>query len=183
MKLEIISTPRLTLRKVDKQLLEHISKTHTEEMLYALLYVNNACVTNLDKVPVDLIIKKYEEAFVNFQIVHPDKQELLGICGFKSVNSSNKSAELFFDLHNNLDHQNQGYLEEALKATLEFGFKELKLNRIQCTLETSNVAEIQLLYKLKFKSEGILREYMYQNEKPINCIVNSILLSEYYGII
>jgi ribosomal-protein-alanine N-acetyltransferase len=55
----------------------------------------------------------------------------------------------------------QGIMSEALRAVLSFAFAEAGLHRVQALVMPGNVASAQLLVKLGFAAEGILREYAY----------------------
>lgn len=50
---------------------------------------------------------------------------------------------------------------EALRAAISNGFKQMKLNRIDALVYVDNDRSIQLLQKLGFIQEGILRDYFY----------------------
>ena len=52
-------------------------------------------------------------------------------------------------------------MTEALTAVIHFGFEKLALNRIEALVMEENEASSQLLYKLGFKKEGLMREYGY----------------------
>lgn len=55
---------------------------------------------------------------------------------------------------------NKGYAFEAVKALLNFGFKRLKLHRIQAGVATGNSNSIKLLQNIGMKQEGIHREIL-----------------------
>jgi [ribosomal protein S5]-alanine N-acetyltransferase len=55
-------------------------------------------------------------------------------------------------------HWRQGYLSEAAKAVLDYGFGELRVRRIMADTDPDNDASIALLEKLGFRKEGYLRE-------------------------
>ena len=50
-------------------------------------------------------------------------------------------------------------MTEALAAVIDFGFKEMELNRIEAVIMPENTASINLLEKLGFRKEGLLAEY------------------------
>jgi len=57
------------------------------------------------------------------------------------------------------DHWNQGYATEAAAALIEFGFDELKLNRIQARYFVRNPASARVMEKAGMKYEGLLRQH------------------------
>lgn len=56
---------------------------------------------------------------------------------------------------------NKGIMSEALAAILQFGFDSCQLHRIEAQVALPNHASAQVLRKLGFQEEGILRERLY----------------------
>jgi len=54
---------------------------------------------------------------------------------------------------------------ETLRVVLAHGFEQMGLNRIEALVYVDNDRSIQLLQKLGFKQEGLLRDYFYQGGK------------------
>lgn len=55
---------------------------------------------------------------------------------------------------------NRGYATEAAAALVDFGFRQLGLNRVQARYMTRNPASARVMEKLGMKLEGIQRQYM-----------------------
>ena len=49
-------------------------------------------------------------------------------------------------------------MQEALLALIQYGFSELRLNRIEADIDPMNLASARCLERLGFKLEGMLRE-------------------------
>jgi ribosomal-protein-alanine N-acetyltransferase len=66
-----------------------------------------------------------------------------------------------------LDEQKtgKGYMQEALQATNQVIFQELKLRRIEANIMPQNGASIRLAEKLGFEREGLAKSYMQINGK------------------
>lgn len=66
-----------------------------------------------------------------------------------------------------LDEQKtrKGYMQEALNASNQFIFQELKLRRIEANIMPQNNASIRLAEKLGFEQEGLAKSYMQINGK------------------
>lgn len=60
---------------------------------------------------------------------------------------------LGYALHNN--YWGRGWAKEAVKATLDIGFKDLKLHRIEAGIEPSNRRSLKLVRALKMRREGV----------------------------
>lgn len=54
----------------------------------------------------------------------------------------------------------QGYMTDALKATITFAFQTLQLHRLEAACLPSNEASRGVLYKLGFREEGYARKYL-----------------------
>ncbi len=59
----------------------------------------------------------------------------------------------------------KGYMVEAAKRILEFGFNEKKLHKIKADTDNLNIASNKVLEKIGFKLEGRLRKQFYKNKK------------------
>jgi ribosomal-protein-alanine N-acetyltransferase len=55
----------------------------------------------------------------------------------------------------------QGYMQEALRAILPWGMREMNLNRIEAQIHPANLPSIRLVERLNFVAEGTLREAGY----------------------
>jgi len=53
-----------------------------------------------------------------------------------------------------------GYMSEAIRCVLDFVFSSTELNRIEATVHTENNRSLNVLIRLGFYKEGILREYV-----------------------
>ena len=52
-----------------------------------------------------------------------------------------------------------GYVAEALPPLVDFGFRDLDLNRIEAIIDPRNTASAKVLQRLGFRHEGTLREH------------------------
>jgi RimJ/RimL family protein N-acetyltransferase len=69
-----------------------------------------------------------------------------------------KKAEIHYSLHPK--HWGHGYASEAVKAMVNFAFKELDLHRIEAGVAIENKRSITLLEKLGFEREGHHRKIL-----------------------
>jgi ribosomal-protein-alanine N-acetyltransferase len=56
------------------------------------------------------------------------------------------------------DHQNQGFMTEAVRTVVRYGFDTMGLHRIYARTSTQNAPSLALLKKVGFIEEGILRQ-------------------------
>jgi len=104
---------------------------------------------------------------------------LIGSCGYRY--KSPFLAELGYELAR--PHWRQGIMTEALKAAIQYGFETKNLNRIEAMVMRGNIASTELLRKLGFVEEGILREYGYWKGQFHDLTVLSLLKREYQSYV
>lgn len=101
---------------------------------------------------------------------------IIGTIGFHAWSPNHKRAEIGYEIHP--DHWRNGYALEALSKILSYGFDDMSLTRIGAIVFVDNVASSKLLTKVGFQKEGVLRDYMYQNNKAHDTFIYSILKNE-----
>lgn len=69
-------------------------------------------------------------------------------------------------------------MPEALGKVVSFAFERLEVNRIEAEVMQGNIASDKLLSKAGFKKEGILREWMYWNNRYYDMTMFSLLKSD-----
>jgi len=52
-------------------------------------------------------------------------------------------------------------MTEALEAVLEYGFENMKLNRVEALIAEYNIPSLKLLQRFNFQKEGVLRAHYY----------------------
>jgi ribosomal-protein-alanine N-acetyltransferase len=74
---------------------------------------------------------------------------------------------------------NRGYVTEASKAVIQFGFEQLGLHKINCRHFASNAGSKKVILKSGFQQEGLLRDEVFKHGLHHDILVYSILRSEY----
>ncbi len=82
---------------------------------------------------------------------------IIGTVGMHNIDVLNDHVEIGFDIVPG--YWRCGYGAEAVRAVLGFAFDVMAINRIEAHTMLDNGASIQLLQKLGFQFEGILRQY------------------------
>ncbi len=86
-------------------------------------------------------------------------------------------AELGYMFHP--DFHGKGYATEAASAVVDYGFKTLGLNRIEAFTAPSNPASQNVLIKLGFSEEGLLKSHYRTPEKFWDSIVFGLVREDY----
>ncbi len=115
---------------------------------------------------------KYQKA-ITLGIFLKSTGELIGKCMLFSYEQESKRAEIGFGI--GTQHWGQGFVAEAGKALLEYGFDTLGLRRVEAEIDPENVSSAKALERLGFIKEGLLRQRW-----EINGIVSDSAL---YGLL
>ena len=95
----------------------------------------------------------------SFLIFKTDDKTLLGGINVGNVRRGvSQSASLGYWIGEK--HSRNGYMKEALNLLIPSLFIDLRLNRIEAATLEENIASKNLLKKIGFKKEGVLRKYL-----------------------
>ena len=113
---------------------------------YLRYFKNSNYLANMDRAYAFLIFKN-------------DDKSLLGGINIGNVRRGvSQSASLGYWIGEK--HSRNGYMKEALKLLIPSLFVDLRLNRIEAATLEENIASKNLLKKIGFKKEGVLRKYL-----------------------
>lgn len=117
--------------------------------------------------------KKGEE--YSFAIYSTETDKFLGSVDVENVNWTHRFANLGYWVQKNTT--NKSVATEAAKLAIEFVFKELKLNRLEITMDVDNIASKRVAEKVGAQKEGILRN-RYINRGNIRSAIMYSLIPE-----
>ncbi|WP_155590823.1 GNAT family N-acetyltransferase [Lysinibacillus cavernae] len=170
----ILETERLRLRELTQEDAPAIFRCFSNEAV-TRYYGQEPFV---DKQQAEQLVKQFANNFegkrgIRWGIERKDTNEVIGTIGFHLWLAAHKRAEIGYEIHP--DYWRQGYTKEAVQKAITYGFEHLNLNRIGAVVFLENEASNQLLMKLGFQQEGILRDYMYQNGQAYDTFIYSLL--------
>ncbi len=105
-------------------------------------------------------------------------RKMIGTCGFTRFDFDNNSAEVGYVI--NPEFRGRGVAPEALSRVLEFGFRELKLNRIEARYMVGNEVSRRVMEKVGMKFEGVRRQSLLNRGEYVDVGYCSILANEYF---
>jgi len=170
----ILETERLLLREIIKEDAQSIYNCFSNNDVTR--YYGLDTLTSFEQAEqfVDLFSKNYiEKRGIRWGIEIKDKEGIIGTIGFNAWSPKHKKAEIGFEL--NPKYWRKGYATEAVSKVISYGFEEFDLTRIGAVVFIENKASNELLRKLGFEKEGVLRNYLYQNGEPHDTYIYSIL--------
>ncbi|MES1217186.1 MAG: GNAT family N-acetyltransferase [Bacteroidota bacterium] len=173
----ILHTDRLDLIEIKQEHTGDLFKIFGDERIAPFC----AVLTWQEESEAQKLIDKFQKRFadkigIRWGIALKGESNIIGTIGFNYFNKRHR-ANIGYDMQ--VAHWNKGYLTEALQTVIEFGFTQLDINRIEAEVMQDNIASEKVLTKLGFKKEGVLRQWMYWNEKHYDMTMFSLLQSEF----
>ncbi|MEK5096349.1 GNAT family N-acetyltransferase [Bacillus sp. FSL W8-0848] len=173
-----LETERLIVRKMELQDAETLYHYWSDPLVTK--FMNITPFTNVAQAEdmIQLINGMSLEGRANrFSIVVKETNEVIGTCGFNTIDEENSRAEIGYDLGR--AHWGKGFAAEAVKTLVRHGFLDMGLNRIEAKVEPENKDSIKLLGRLSFQKEGLLREYEKAKGVFIDVYMFSLLKREF----
>ena len=169
-----LETERLILREITKEDTEGIFACFSNDDVTR--YYGQETLQNLKQAEdiIEFFRKNYHDnRGIRLAIERKEDKGIIGTIGFNAWLPKHKRAEIGYELHPN--HWRKGYASEAVLEILSYGFEVMELTRIGAVVFKENEASQNLLTKLGFQEEGILKKYMYQNGVAHDTYVYSLL--------
>lgn len=105
---------------------------------------------------------------------------VIGMVGFNYWNQTDNRASVGFDLAQ--AYWRRGFMREALRSILNFGFINVGLHRIEADASIYNIASIELLKSIGFQQEGIQRDQYYEDDTYHDLVMLAILETDWETI-
>lgn len=119
---------------------------------------------------------------IMFSIRRLNDNELLGCCGFVYINWVHRHADLSLYIGwNDAYIDKEGYAEDACRILLNYGFKELCLNKAWTEIYEFDEKKKGLYDKFGFHQDGLLRQNYYYGGRWWNSRILSLLITEFNG--
>lgn len=175
--LPILETHRLNLRKITFSDTEDIFEYNSDPEVsrYMTWQAHRSLEETrafIDKV-VDLY-RKHQAAPWGMEL--KENAKLIGTCGFTAWDVQDARAEIGFVLSPRFS--GKGYMTEALREIISFGFRRMMLNRIEARCMTENRLSSRLLERLGMTREGVLRQQICVKGSYYDMEMHSILKEE-----
>lgn len=94
-----------------------------------------------------------------------------------TIDKSNESGEIGYILRP--DYWGKGIMTKVVEQIFDYGFNQLKLNRIWATTDAENIGSEKVMQKTGMIKEGLLRQDIKLKNGFRDTLVYSILYSEY----
>lgn len=109
---------------------------------------------------------------INWAIVLKRHHKLIRIIGHYRIQPEHYRAEIGYMLLS--EFQGKGFVTEAIKEALNYGFKIMKLHSVEAIIDPKNFASERVLQKSGFVKEAHLKENEYFDGKFLDTVIYSI---------
>ena len=173
-----LQTKRLLLRPLTMDDLEFVFQHFGHPLVYQYM-LDEDPVTDVSQAQeiIQFYLDAEDKPYNRWGIAQQSNGQLIGTCGFHKWNKRSFRAEIGYDLHP--DFWGQGYMTEVLHTVIPHGFEQMELHRIEALIYVENNRSTQLLKKLGFKEEGVLRDYFALNGTFYDHAIFSLLKQEW----
>jgi RimJ/RimL family protein N-acetyltransferase len=89
-------------------------------------------------------------------LISKAENKLMGSCRIQITSIEHQEAEIGYVL--NRRYWNQGFITEAVRRIISFGFEQLGLHRIYATCDPANTGSYRVIGKAGMQREGCLRQ-------------------------
>lgn len=118
--------------------------------------------------------------FYDWAVVYKENNKMIGTCGFTRFDLPNNYAEIGYVI--NPDYWGMGIAPESVAAVLEYGFVNMKLNRIEARYIPGNEKSRRVMEKCGMTFEGINRSVIFNKSEYKDVGICAILSREYFNI-
>jgi len=119
-------------------------------------------------------LRNYKKVYIApWAIADITTDALLGFGGHTILYPSGRRAFIAFVFDKK--HWGKGYETEAARALVEYSFTACHLNRVEAIVRTDNKAHQSAMIEAGMSNEGILREYKWVGNTPLNFYSYAVL--------
>ena len=175
-----LETERLVLRKMEmRDAPDMYEYSRDPQVAKHVLWEAHTSVSDT-KAYIRYMLRKYRAGEPSsWCIVEKSTDKVVGTIGYMWYQKDNSSAEVGYSLARRC--WNRGYMTEALRAVLDYTFRELGFNRVEAQHEIDNGASGAVMRKCGMQKEGTLRQRLYNKGRYVDVELYAILRREYHN--
>jgi len=176
-----ITTVRLTLKKFERDHIHDMFRNwaNDDEVTKYLTWPTHKNMAITQRV-VESWVQSYESPTVYHWAIYLEEiKEVIGSISVVSLSNENEKCEIGYCIGKK--YWNRGIVTEALKAVLEFLFREVGMQRIAAYFDSENIASGKVMKKAGMSFEGTMRKYTKDSNGNFkDCKLYSILKEEFF---
>lgn len=169
-----LETKRLLLRRIDENDIAEVLalRGNPETMKYIPRLLAK---TEEDALAhINMINEKIDTNIgINWGITIKRNSKIIGIIGHYRIQPENHRAEIgYMSLP---EYHGKGYITEAIKAVVEYGFEQMNLHSVEAIIDPENIASERVLQKNGFIKEAHILENELWEGKFWDTVIYSLL--------
>lgn len=176
----VLETKRLILRPFEQKDINDLYEYASDaEVTKYLTFKTYKSIEEAEK-RIEFLLKNNEQLNepIKWAIELKENSKVIGSIDYVKWIQKDNMAEIGYVLNRN--YWSNGYMTEAVKKVIQFGFEKMELNRIEITCDSRNNASERVMQKNNLVYEGTRRQcYLNPNKEYIDEKIYSILKEEY----
>jgi RimJ/RimL family protein N-acetyltransferase len=118
-----------------------------------------------------------QRSLFNWMVTARDDDSVIGTCTLFRIDPRHRHAEIGYALRS--DHWGRGIASEAVALVLDWAFRRLDLQRVEADIDPRNDGSRQLLARLGFSSEGVMRQRFFVGDEATDSEIFGLLAEDW----
>ena len=173
-----LKTQRLFLRKQELEDASSLQRLRSNDEVMKFMDSDKHLDVKTSEAFISRNLKSYQKKSGFFwAITGAASGSYMGDIILRKIDRTNARAEIGYTLLP--DYWGHGYMKEAMRAVISFGFNYLGLHSIEANINPANETSRALLLKIGFIKEAYFRENYYYNGKFLDSELYSLLEKDF----
>lgn len=175
--LQILESERLILRPFCLEDATHIFEIRSNESVMKFMDTSfHESISDSENFVQRNIISQDEGSGYFWAIVDKETNEFIGDFSIWAIDKTNHRGQIGYSLKR--QYWQKGYMTEAMKIILKFGFTDLNLHSFEANINPLNEGSRKCLEKMGFRKEAYFRENYYYEGKYLDSEIYCLLESD-----
>jgi ribosomal-protein-alanine N-acetyltransferase len=169
-----IETERLLLRRLDENDADEVLALRGNPEI--MKYIPRPLAKNKEDAleHINMIEEKIvNNTGINWGITIKGNPKIIGIIGHYKVSPENHRTEIGYISFPEVN--GKGYMSEAIKAVVDYGFEQLNLHSIEAIIDPDNIGSERVLQKNGFVKEAHILENEFWEGRFLDTVIYSLL--------
>jgi len=177
-----LATPRLLLREFEEDdwRATHPYESDPEVVRYASHDVRTPEESRDYVLGVMALARETPRRVYDFAVVPRGGHQLIGRCGMRITDPESREAMLWYVLDRS--QWGRGYITEAARAVMDFGFGTLGLHRLWAECDPRNPPSFRVMEKLGMRREAHFRENVFLKGEWCDSLIYALLDREWRAL-
>jgi len=176
--MKTIETPRLLIRIVTAEAHRELFEQYEKADAMAFMGYDTEEQYLQEKKKVDGGMTTHRTSVMYFHLIEKQSAKLVGEFAYHNWYPGHSRSEIGYGMRAEA-YKNQGFMKEAMLPILDYGFNQMKLNRIEAFISPKNEPSLRLVKRYGFREEGLLREHYCKDDVIEDSLVFGLLRKDF----